>query len=622
MLKRGLVLIGHNIIKFDLPVLALLYGFVPTAEQKIRDTLVMTRLIWTDVDELDYPASRSGKFLATLIGSHSLEAWGHRLGNYKSHNDQWAEWTKEMHAYCIQDVRVEDTLLKHIEKQGYSEQAIELEHRFCSIITLMEQRGFAFNVEAAAALYAKLAARRAQLRAELQLSFPPDQEEMKVADHWLGPDGQRFATKKDAKLSKVPEKLLVRGPNRIKLHEFNPSSRVQVADRLKRLGWKPARFTDSGQPKIDDEVLEEASRTYPAAKPLAEFFLLEKRIGQLAEGDKAWLKLERNGRIHCEVNTNGAVTGRCGHSNPNIAQVPRVGSPYGEECRALFRPSPGFVLVGADASGLELRCLAHYLARDGGDGGKYAAIVVDGDVHTANQETFGLPPGKPGRNRAKTGIYGRIYGAGDEKLGFSLEQLDEVHETAAQKLTIPWWVIRRWAKELHLVPETWSGRPNDKLTAKVMAEMPPERVANTRRGMYARQRIEDRIEGYKTLIDLVIRTVKGRGYLRGLDGRRLRIRSEHAALNTLLQSAGALLVKMATVIWYDILTKEHGLLWGKDFALVAHVHDEIQAESLPEHADLVGRAFVEAIGRAQKLWSFMCPLTGEYKVGDSWAATH
>lgn len=625
---------GHNVMRFDLPVIRKLYpSHYSRIKAKVRDTLLMTRLIWTDIDQDDYALARKGKLPSHLIGSHSLEAWGYRLGVLKGEfgkTTDWAFWSAEMQAYCEQDVEVTTALRRAIERQNYSAEAIELEHRFAEIIYKMEDRGFAFDTEAAIALYTKLVKRRDELRDELQKTFPPQYIETRTPAFWVGRHAISTTeitaeTKRDLlrqikdtskRLGLSPKHWTIhRGPNKVKAIPFNPGSRQQVAERLMALGWKPSKATETGLPQVDETVLE--SLPYPEAKLLAEFFMVQKRLGQLAEGEQAWLKKEKNGRVYHSVNTNRAVTGRCGHHDFNIAQVPRVGSPYGEECRALFTASPGMVLVGADASGLELRCLAHYLAPY--DNGAYAKIVTEGDVHTSNRDAFGLPADKEGRQHSKNGIYCTIYGGGDERLGLTLVKLKPEYEAEAQKREVPPHVLRRMRED---------------------GEITPDRIANWKRGNYAREKVATGIVGYGELVEAVATVVAGprigvsprgfvirdktkaRGWLRGLDGRRLRIRSPHAALNTLLQSAGALLVKKATVIWYDILTKEMGFVWGIDFALVAHVHDEIEAEARPEIAEIVGKAFVEALRRAGAAWGFRCPLSGEYKIGKNWAECH
>jgi len=588
---------GHNILAFDIPAIRKVWpGFREFGPDKARDTLLCSRLMWTDIEEADWANIKAGRLTLPpkLVGAHSLKAWGYRLGVLKgtfSETESFTTWSPSMQEYCEQDVRVSKRLVELVLSKGYSQQAIGLEHDFAEIIYAMSRHGFAFNRQKAVALYEKLVERREELKPELAKAFPPDKEEMKTPAYYkCGKCGCEKGTKGAFVGHPCGIKMVHAGPPKIRLLPFNPGSRQQIADRLKRLGWQPEKFTDSGQAQIDDAVLE--SLPYPEAKTLAEYFLVQKRIGQAAEGDNAWLKLERNGRIHGELITNGAVSGRCSHHHPNMAQVPRVGSPYGHESRDIFEASPGMVLVGADASGLELRCLSHYLAAF--DGGDYARIVCTGDVHTANQGAFGLPPGKEGRNLAKAGIYALIYGAGNWKLGKTL----------------------------------FPDAPDDKA----------ELIGREKRAAF-----ETALPAYKRLVDSVqavafgpiigyregrngkkyaVRdTSKGRGYLVGLDGRRLRLRSEHAALNTLLQSAGALLVKRATVIWDQTLSRK-GLVRGKCYSLVAHVHDEIQAECRPELAEVVGKTFTEAIAQAGREWNFRCDLTGEFKVGKTWAETH
>jgi DNA polymerase I-like protein with 3'-5' exonuclease and polymerase domains len=309
---------------------------------------------------------------------------------------------------------------------------------------------------------------------------------------------------------------------------------------------------------VDEDVLKQLD--YEEADLLFEFLLLNKRIGQLATGQNAWLKLERNGKMHGQVITSGTATFRCTHNRPNVSQTPSVSAPYGVECRSLFHAPKGNVLVGADLSSLELVCLAHYMAKY--DDGIYANEVSSGDVHSMNQRSAGLPT----RSNAKVFIYGFLYGAGAAKIG------SIVGGSEAE------------------------GR---KLINKFMKATP----------------------AIKILREAVIKSVKAKGSLTGLDGRTLPIRSEHSALNMLLQSAGAILAKRATVIFYENLTRM-GYEFGKDYALVAHVHDEIQVICKKELADIVGREAVKSFELAGEYYELRCPLTGEYKQGQTWADTH
>jgi DNA polymerase I-like protein with 3'-5' exonuclease and polymerase domains len=449
-----------------------------------------------------------------------------------------------MQSYCEQDTRVTYRLWTKIQSKNYSEQAIQLEHDFAQILFLQEQRGFKFDAEAGRMLYAELCKKRLDLEEQLQAVFPPWEERTPF-------------TPKVNNAKRGYQKCVT--IEKVKVVAFNPNSRDHIANRLQALrGWQPTEYTEDGKPKVDEAVLEKLD--WPEAKLLAEYLMLQKRIGQLAEGAQAWLKLERNGRIHGQVVTNGAVTGRCTHKYPNITQVPAKGVSYGHECRSLFTPTPGFVLLGCDASGLELRCLAHYMAKY--DGGRYTQALLESDIHITNQIAAGLPT----REQAKRFIYAFLYGAGDTKLGT---------------------IIGAGAKE----------------------------------GRLLKNRFLKRTPALKRLKQDISEKVAKQGFLKGLDGRLLHIRSEHSALNTLLQSAGALLVKQATIFLYQELT-EQGYVWGKDWAQVAHVHDELQLEVKPELAETIGQIAMRCFERAGEYFNFRCPITGEYRIGQSWAETH
>ncbi len=507
MLDKADVIIGHNIINYDLPVLEKLRGWTPTAY--VQDTLVMSRLIHADIRDEDFArrAKGDGDFPTKMIGSHSLKAWGYRLGTLKGtfiEQHGFDVWSPEMQEYCIKDTKITAELFRRFDAKNYSHISLELEHRFAQIMTMQELRGFSFDIQAANRLYGELAGEKLELDNQLQDIFPPKEIQMK-STYWRA-GNQLFETKTAAIASGFKAAEVSKGPNKVKRIPFNPTSRDHIAERLEAMGWKPKDFTEGGKPKVDETVL--SSLPYDEAQMLSKILTLQKRMGQLGDGKEGWLKLENQGRIHGHVVTNGAVTGRCTHRHPNMAQVPRATS-----YRSLFRASDGMVLVGCDASGLELRCLAHYMNdRD------YTKKLLEEDIHTVNQHAAGLPT----RDNAKTFIYGFLYGAGDAKVGD---------------------IIGKGAKE---------GRA---IKAKFLKSLPSLRV----------------------LKEKISKTLQSRDYLKGLDGRKLHIRSEHAALNTLLQSAGAVVMKQATVILFDKLV-DRGLKPNEDFAFVAHVHDEFHIE--------------------------------------------
>ena len=379
---------GHNILCYDLPVLEKLRGFsVPFA--CIRDTLTLSRLLYPEIREQDMKLVRSGRAKAgSWLGSHSLRAWGVRLGNRKGDYGEtegaWQTWTPDMQRYCEQDVRVTSVLWRQLAALHPDPRSVALEHEFQFYIFQQEQTGFPFDEAAAHRLHAELVSERLRMEEEFAALFPP----------WWRPCGEFVPKADNRRLGYVAGAPMTK----VTLAPFNPGSRQDIADRLQKLrGWTPTEFTPGGEAQVDEGILRRLP--WPECGRLADYLMIQKRLGQLAEGSMAWLKLVKSdGRIHGRVITNGAVTGRCTHRNPNVAQVPAVGSPYGEQCRALFTAPPGMVLVGCDASGLELRMLAHYMARY--DNGDYARILLEGDIHTANQKAAGLET----RSQAKTFI--------------------------------------------------------------------------------------------------------------------------------------------------------------------------------------------------------------------------
>jgi|APSaa5957512535_1039671.scaffolds.fasta_scaffold13435_1 DNA polymerase I len=551
LMKDADTLIGHNIIGYDLPVLKKVLNWYPKKSTKIVDTLVLSRLIHPDLREID---AKERKTDLKLWGSHSLKAWGQRNGELKDSYGETADWSKftmEMAKYCIQDVQVTLDLYYHFLDQEPPNVAEELEHKFALIMARQEKQGFHFNVKKGQELYVSLLKDQERLAKKLRDSF----------GSWYVSEGE-FTPKKDnekrgyttgAKLTKV------------KTVEFNPNSRDHISSRLQKLyGWVPNSFTPSGKPEVNESIL--AKLKYPNCAELKEHFLISKRISQLAEGDNAWLKLERNGRIHGKVNTNGAITGRCTHSSPNIAQVPASYSPYGKECRGLFGVGKGKVLVGVDADGLELRALAGYMTRY--DGGKYVEAAVSGnkkdgtDIHTLNMKALNIKD----RDTAKTWFYAFIYGAGNAKLGAILGK-------------------------------------------------------GSTTGSISRKRFLKNVTGLDDLTNKVKETYRRRGYLIGLDGRKLHIRSEHSSLNTLLQSAGAVLMKKALVI-LDGRLKMVGFNEGVDYEFVANIHDEFQIEVTERYARHIAKYAQDAIQSAGEFFEFGCPLSATAKVGETWAETH
>lgn len=535
-LKDATLIAAHNGIGFDFPVLNRLWK-TKIGLKQAYDTLIVSRLLEPTRD-----------------GGHSLDAWGARLGikklDYKA-TWQWMMNRREeydgecfdkpvevlLECYCKRDVDVLGLLYLHLSSdvgvQGFSLDSVALEHQVAAIISKQEKNGFKLDTIHATCLLAELKGKMSAINDRMQALYPPYEVE-------------RISEKTGKTLK--PEVVV-----------FNPASRQQIAEKLIGLGWKPKKFTEptanypQGQAIVDESTL--MGLKYPLAGMIAEYMMLGKRIAQI----ESWLEVVgADGRVHGRVITNGAVTGRMTHMKPNMAQIPNSGSPYGPECRQCWTVEEGNVLVGCDASGLELRMLAHYMKDEG-----YVKTVCEGsskdgtDVHTVNQKAAGLQT----RDQAKTFIYAFLYGAGPAKIG----SIVGGSSTAGQKL------INAFLK-----------------------------------GTPALQRLRDKVSVYAS-----------KGYVPGLDGRKIWVRSEHAALNSLLQGAGAIVMKEALVIFNDKIKAN-----GWTVKLTVNVHDELQMECRPEIAEDVGKACVASIEEAGRAFNLRCPLTGEYKIGKTWRDTH
>jgi len=565
LIKKADQVVGHNLINFDLRALKKVYpGFELKSDCDVVDTLILSRVLWPELEPVD--DQRFSHIETRYRGRHSLAAWGERLGVAKikfkeeqkkgsGKENVWAEWSESMQKYCEGDTLVSLRLHQYFLTQQLDSRCHELEHEFAKIMALQEEFGFPFNERAAFALVNTLKARRAELDDKLQEVFPPIVEE-------------RISAKTGR-------------PLKPKVTVFNPASRPQTADRLRQL-YPEVTFeeTEKGNPKVDDDVLEILGEKYPEAKLLAEYQLLNKRLGQLSDGKEAWLKhcrLYGDGRIHGQVVTNACISGRCSHRSPNMAQVPSVGHAFGSECRALFYAPDDWLLVGTDASGLELRALGAWLAHF--DGGEYARLVsTDGfDIHTYNAKLFGIFDGegdipKATRDLSKRLIYALLYGAGAKKVGSVID----ISAAEQDQYEIGKRTIDTFYKNLPAI---------------------------------------------KKLKDKIDERITTKGYLIGIDGRHLQIRSRHSALNQLLQSTGAVSVKKATTILYDDLNAA-GLKWSIDYAFVAHVHDEIQALVKPQHLDLFKRLSIDSFRKSGEYFKLLCPFTGEAREGKNWMETH
>lgn len=573
------VLVGHNIIGFDLPMLKKHFGWEPAPHVIIIDTLWLSRMYHPDLD-----------------GGHSLGSWGERLGNPKteyypvldpdqphcdlselnpSKNPCWegSIRTTMMESYCDQDVRVNvDVFWKLIKLlQAFSWQSIECEMKTAMLIQRQMEHGFVFNMQAAEVLHAELVQRVIELEDEVHQTFKPlpklyrEVQPRAKKDDTVSSVGLKKLGDNWQKLIPVPEYTEEFGQDRvytsgsfslIEWPEFSLGSRPQIAERLLRAGYKLTKKTEKGNYIIDDVVLQEAADAgIPEAKPLAEYFLIQKREAMVKDwiAKAKWHEDQGVWRIHGYVNSMGANSHRMTHSSPNVAQVPAAKSPYGDRCRALFGVRKGYKLVGCDASGLELRTLAHYM-----NDPVYTKTLLEGDIHTVNQLAAGLPT----RDDAKTFIYAFLYGAGDAKIGS---------------------IVGGTSKD------------GKKLKVSFLEKTP----------------------ALKKLREGVLGAAKNRGWLKGFDGRILRVRSPHSALNTLLQGMGAIVMK-----YWLIEVAKHADAEGLDWNPSANIHDEGQFEVAEKDVERFKEICEQAFPKISQELGSKCLLEGEAMDGETWFDTH
>ncbi len=497
--------IMHNGLSFDAPVLNKLLD-ADILPGNIVDTLILSQLF--------NPIREKG---------HSLKAWGEKLNMLKGGKDvNFFKYNQAMLDYCKQDVEITHAVYNELKKEskGFTKESIDLEHDIRLILDQQEKNGFAFNIRKAQELLAKLKDDIYDLEQWSLEEFEPTIVEMKT------------------KTKEIP---------------FNIGSRQQIADRLMKRGWKPKQFTDKDNIIINEAVLKtiKEPELKLTAERFAKYFLLQKRAVMV----ESWIEAcDKSNRVHGKVMTLRTVTGRMAHNSPNMAQVPATYSPYGKECRGLWTISDAmnYKLVGTDASGLELRCLAHYL-----NDTSYTDEILNGDIHTKNMELAGIK----NRDQAKTFIYAFLYGAGAEKIGKIIGAGKEQGNV----------LINRFLSNLPSL-----------------------------------KRLRSQVEnaGY-------------RGKIKAIDGRYLKVRSAHSALNTLLQGAGAIICK------HWLLRITHRVYNKKlNVKLVASVHDEYQFEvhnkDISEFCSITKIAMKET----ENLLKLRCPLDNDYKVGTTWAETH
>jgi RecA-family ATPase/DNA polymerase I-like protein with 3'-5' exonuclease and polymerase domains len=567
-LERADVLIGHNIQGYDLPVLRKLHEWAPRPECRIVDTLVAARLILPHVDVIDGEVAARTKdaVFGQVRGKYSLEAWGLRLGMPKvgAELTDWSQWTPEIQARCVGDVAICKRLWLFLQPDGYPQAALNLEHSVAAICGRMTADGAPFDTAAAEQLRGQWESRRAELEARLREQFP----EVK-----------------------------------------NFSSRDQIAAVLEARGWQPERRTEkTGQPVIDDELLESLPAIYPEFDGLAEHYILGRRLGQLSRGKQAWISnVHPDGRIHGGLIHIGTPHSRAKHLQPNMAQVPnhKKGSPFAAECRALFHHPGDWVIVTCDQSNLQDRGFAHYLAVH--DGGAYAQTFADGiDQHWRTASALDLVPEGTARDKnskvhtairegAKVFRYAFLFGAGSLRAGQIVAQVVRMVATIDPGNA--------------LCSRFWGGNKH------------PSEAALRQTGKRALDRFIAATPGLRELRERLSLVHRKRGWVEGLDGRRIPTDADYKALNRIVTASEAVICKRWLVDVHAELCARFCYGPDGDAYLTLWVHDELVVCCRPEIAGEVGEILVRHARKAGEPYGFCVPLDAAFGVGRDWAGT-
>lgn len=575
----------HNGIGFDLKVLKKLYNY--TFKGKYRDTLLMSRVLWPDLESPLHTKDNGQK--VKIKGPHSVESWGVRLGLSKPEHNDWSTFSHEMLNRNMKDTEIQGMILEHIndhidtltshDKRLLLDDVFNMEQRVWGLIEKQADFGWLFDLEYAYKLVEELEPKIEAIDQELipQLpircvrpyevvckTFTKDGKLSSSAKDWFAKNGiEDFST------------LNVHGDfSRVSFERMNLNADKQVKDYLLSFGWKPKEwnvkkdrhnkpirdYAHGGKliktsPKLPKSVedWEEVGRLIdiPAIKLIAERNKAAHRLSSI----RGWINAMRvDGRVEAQANTCSTNTTRFSHKI--IVNVPKAedGVYYGKEMRSLFIVPENKVLVGIDASALEARCEAHYIYPFDKEG---AMELIDGDIHSKNALIF-----QSSRGVAKGGKYCLVYGGSAKKLAQTLGKPTSMGE--------------------ELYEAYWNGNP-----------------------------------GLKKLKQLVEAAYRKWGYLLSIDKRPLTIRYKHALINTLFQSCGSIIMKIALCIFEDLLERDR-----INAPAVGNFHDEFQREANPDEAEQVGILGVQAIRDAALFLEMNVPFTGEYKIGSNWSQTH
>lgn len=548
------LVVGHNIIEFDLPVLKRLWD-VNVSVKHVYDTVVMSRLA--------DPKRASG---------HSLKEWGIKLGVYKEHFEDWSHWSQEMEDYCMQDCRVCYAIYKRLqtELRGFSKLSQDLEHRSQWLLSKQHYNGFKLDMDGAIALKAQMMSEYFPLIQKLQQAFPPRKTLVGTYKARRKQDGS--LTAKSAEIVKRDCVEPTDTPDIYNVYEYKEfliDSPTEIRERMAPY-WHPViwnRPTKTGAvtPKVCDENLETVGEDAPEAiKDIVRCKILKSRSTLVQSFiDACW----EDNRVHGDVISVGASSNRMAHRNPNTGNIPSGKSLYGKECRALYTVPEGKKLVGCDASGIQLRALAHYVKDP-----ELVKQILEGDIHVHMAKIYGLMKPddvydetikemKKARSTGKTITYAILMGAGATKIGQILG-------------------------------------------------------GDAKLGQRTMDRLAEGIHGWSKFKNTIAQRA-AIGYFVALDGRRIALPNSHKGMSFYLQS-----FEQAVVKWVMWTAYQRSMKAGIDFKQVAVVHDEVQLEVEEARAEEIGKIYQQCFRDAGEFFHTFCPLEGEYKIGNNWEESH
>jgi DNA polymerase I len=585
--------VGHNFLGYDRFVLNELIKGVNIETKNVVDTLVMSRLA------------------NPVRPEHNLEYWGTLLGYQKQEHEDWTRYSEEMKTRCITDVELNTRLYPVLckELKDFSEKSIRLEHEIATILELQRRKGFLLDIPKAQVLYEKLKARSEELMSQMLNDFAPIRQFVRNMKPRYNASGKMHGQDSKTLANNVHEELSDGTYNIYEMIEFNPNSPSQIVARMNEAGWKPIEPTKSGKSwKVNETNLATLPEDAPdSCKNFVEFRICESRWKIVKEWlDHALEGVNGNppdGRVHGSMKNIGANTHRMSHFAPNMGNLPSVRAKYGYECRSFLTTPDSLMLCGCDASGIQLRVLAHYM-----NDPEFTHAVAYGDPHTKNMEAAGLET----RAQAKTFIYAWLLGAGDAKIGSIIG-------------------------------------------------------GSSRDGRDIKKQFLDRTPALARVVKEANYNAM-KGYMIGLDGRRLPIKSAHYALSSYLQGGESVIMKYATFLWHKAMMDKNLMIDRKYHDQVAFVHDEWQTEirkptvketylidlshapekdrddlaeawthpngkvwSVPHKVSdthyksmysTVGELQVKALRKAGEFLELNCPIDGEYSIGNNWAETH